>query len=248
MQGQGTDTAAEPGLRDRKRARTRQAIRTAGLDLFEEQGFESTTVDQICRRADVAHRTFFRYYECKEALLFGMDFGLAILDAFAAAPPGLGIWEAFEHAGAVTDGQLEESAEHTVRRRALRRRFIGIRSVHDFALIMIDTFAQRSAAIAAERLGVDPVADLRPQALAALLAGLTRRHVVDGEEGRPLRDWAVAFRLLLGSLSEPDQGAEAASVSVPVRVPGPLSGAEPEPGVEPVSEPEAAPAPPGAAG
>ncbi|MFB7378042.1 TetR family transcriptional regulator [Kitasatospora purpeofusca] len=228
MQGQGTDTAAEPGLRDRKRARTRQAIRTAGLDLFEEQGFESTTVDQICRRADVAHRTFFRYYECKEALLFGMDFGLAVLDAFAAAPSGLGIWEAFEHAGATTDGQLEEPAEHTARRRALRRRFIGIRSVHDFALIMIDTFSQRAAAIAADRLGVDVAADLRPHALAALLAGMTRRHVVDGEEGRPLADWAVAFRQLLG----------------------PLAGPEPEPESEPdpESEPEPTAVPSGPAG
>ncbi|MER7706120.1 TetR family transcriptional regulator [Kitasatospora sp. NPDC097605] len=203
MQGQGTDTGAEPGLRDRKRARTRQAIRTAGLDLFEEQGFESTTVDQICRRADIAHRTFFRYYECKEALLFGMDFGAAVLDAFAAAPAGLDLWAAFERAGGTIDGQLEESAEHTVRRRALRRRFIEVRSVHDFALIMIDNFAQRAAAIAAERLGVDPVVDLRPQALAALLAGMTRRHVVDGNDMRSLEDWASAFRVLLAQFDAP---------------------------------------------
>ncbi|MFF7455369.1 TetR family transcriptional regulator [Kitasatospora sp. NPDC008115] len=200
MQGQGTGTVAEPGLRDRKRARTRQAIRTAALDLFEEQGFEATTVDQICRRADIAHRTFFRYYECKEALLFGMDFGLAVLDAFAAAPADLGLWAAFAHARITTDGRLEEPAEHTARRRALRRRFIGIRTVHDFALIMIDAFAQRAAAVAAERLGVDPAVDLRPQALAALLAGITRRHVVDGDETRSLQDWAEAFRELLGPL------------------------------------------------
>lgn len=104
MQGQGTDTAAGIGLRDRKRLRTRQAIRTAGLDLFEEQGFERTTVEQICRRADVAHRTFFRYYACKEAILFGLDFGAVILEAFAAAPPSLGLWAAFQHAVEVTDG------------------------------------------------------------------------------------------------------------------------------------------------
>lgn len=106
-----------------------------------------------------------------------------------------------------------------MRRRALRRRFIGIRSVHDFALIMIDTFSQRAAAIAADRLGVDVAADLRPHALAALLAGMTRRHVVDGEEGRPLADWAVAFRQLLG----------------------PLAGPESEPGPEPGPGPTAVP-------
>ncbi|MFE7559825.1 TetR family transcriptional regulator [Kitasatospora sp. NPDC057500] len=199
MQGQGTDTAAEPGLRDRKRARTRQAIRTAGLDLFEEQGFEGTTVDQICRRADVAHRTFFRYYECKEALLFGMDFGAAVLDAFAAAPAGLDLWAAFDHAVATTDGELEEPAEHSVRRRALRHRFIGVRSVHDFGLTVVDAFSQRAVAIAAERLGVDPAVDLRPQAFAALLAGMTRQRIVGGAEVRSLRDWVSAFRDVLGA-------------------------------------------------
>ncbi|MFE7190673.1 TetR family transcriptional regulator [Kitasatospora sp. NPDC057541] len=203
MQGQGTDTVAEPGLRDRKRARTRQAIRTAGLDLFEEQGFEGTTVDQICRRADVAHRTFFRYYECKEALLFGMDFGAAFLDAFATAPAGLELWAAFEYAADTTGGQLEEPAEHTVRRRALRRRCIGIRSVHGFALVMIDAFAQRLTAIAAERLDVDPVVDLRPQAFAALMAGMTRRQVLDGYEMGSLQEWAAAFRLLLAKFDAP---------------------------------------------
>ncbi|WP_380279917.1 TetR family transcriptional regulator [Kitasatospora purpeofusca] len=203
MQGQGTDTVAEPGLRDRKRARTRQAIRTAGLDLFEEQGFEGTTVDQICRRADVAHRTFFRYYECKEALLFGMDFGAAVLDAFAAAPAELDLWGAFGHAVATTDGQLEEPAEHSARRRALRRSFVEIRSVRDFALVMIDAFSQRAGAIAAERLGVDPAVDLRPQALAALLAGMTRRRVLDGDEMRSLQEWAEAFRALLRRFDAP---------------------------------------------
>ncbi|MFB6892205.1 TetR family transcriptional regulator [Kitasatospora sp. NPDC056327] len=212
MQGQGTDTVAEPGLRDRKRARTRQAIRTAGLDLFEEQGFEGTTVDQICRRADVAHRTFFRYYECKEALLFGMDFGTAFLDAFAAAPGGLELWEAFRHAGGAVDGHLEEPAEHTVRRRELRRRFIGIRSVRDFALVMIDTFSQRAAAIAAERLDVDPLADLRPQAFAALMAGMTRRQVVNGNDMRPLEEWVEAFRGLLVAYAAPAPAAPAGAV------------------------------------
>ncbi|GAA1402926.1 hypothetical protein GCM10009639_46960 [Kitasatospora putterlickiae] len=212
MQGQGTDTVAEPGLRDRKRARTRQAIRTAGLDLFEELGFEGTTVDQICRRADVAHRTFFRYYECKEALLFGMDFGAAFLDAFAAAPAELELWAAFRHAGGVLDGQLEEPAEHTVRRRALRRGFIEIRSVREFALIMIDTVSQRVAAIVAERLGVDPLADLRPQAFAALMAGMTRRQVVDGNEMRSLEEWVEAFRVLLAGFEAPAPAEPAGAV------------------------------------
>ncbi|MFE6668719.1 TetR family transcriptional regulator [Streptomyces sp. NPDC057697] len=202
MQGQATEpdvtaetgTRGEAGLRDRKKARTRQTIRAAGLDLYEEQGFERTTVDQICRRADVAHRTFFRYYASKESLLFGLGFGNGILDEFAAAPAGLDLWDAFLHALDVTDGTLEEPTEHTVRRRALRRRFMDIRTVHDYAVLQIDNLVRRATDVAAVRLGVDPRQDLRPHALGAVLGAMTRRHVVDGveEEGR-LEVWWDAF-------------------------------------------------------
>ncbi|MET9401121.1 TetR family transcriptional regulator [Kitasatospora sp. NPDC002965] len=232
MQGQGTDTVAasgaETGLRDRKRARTRQAIRTAGLDLFEEQGFEGTTVDQICRRADVAHRTFFRYYACKEALLFGLAFGAAVLDAFEAAPAELGLWAAFGHAVRTTDGQFEELAEHTARRRALRRRFMDVRSVHDYALVTIDSLVQRSVAIAGERLGVDPAVDLRPHVFGAALGGMVRRHVVLGSEAGMLEAWAEALREVFG----PEELAFARTWSdreEPAR-PGPEEAPPPGPG------------------
>ncbi|MGY3684721.1 TetR family transcriptional regulator [Streptomyces sp. TE33382] len=194
---QDTGPLTELGMRDRKKARTREAIRTAALDLFEEQGFEHTTVDQICRRADVAHRTFFRYYATKEALLFGRAFGQVILDAFAEAPADLGLWEALSHAMAVSDGRLEESAEHTARRRRLRRDLLEVRSVRDYALILVDTFGRQASLIAAERIGADPQTDLRPWALGAMLGGMLQRHLlVDSETGR-LTAWAEAYREVL---------------------------------------------------
>lgn len=194
---QETGPVTELGMRDRKKARTREAIRTAALDLFEEQGFEHTTVDQICRRADVAHRTFFRYYATKEALLFGGAFGQVILDAFAEAPADLGLWEAFGHALTVSDGRLEELAEHTARRRRLRRGLLEVRSVHDCALILVDTFGRRASLIAAERLGSDPHADLRPWALGAMLSGMIQRHIMVDSETGLLDEWAEAYREVL---------------------------------------------------
>jgi AcrR family transcriptional regulator len=56
--------------RERKTDRTRAAIREAAVQLFEEKGFAETTIDEIADRADIAPRTFFRYYPTKEALLF----------------------------------------------------------------------------------------------------------------------------------------------------------------------------------
>ncbi|MFI6156461.1 TetR family transcriptional regulator [Kitasatospora sp. NPDC051170] len=197
---QGTDTAAEPGMRDRKKARTRESIRTAALDLFEEQGYDRTTVDQICRRADVAHRTFFRYYPAKEALLFGWDFGQIVLDAFAAAPAELPLWAALEHALTETGGRMEEPVEHTERRRRLRRELVDVHSVRNYALVVVDAFNERTTAIAAERLGADPATDLRPTAFGALFGGIVRRHILAaGADGRPLADWVAAYRDVLAT-------------------------------------------------
>ncbi|WP_073810471.1 TetR family transcriptional regulator [Kitasatospora sp. CB01950] len=203
-QGDAAGATAEAGLRDRKKARTRQAIRAAGLDLYEEQGFERTTVDQICRRADIAHRTFFRYYASKESLLFGLDFGERILDEFAAAPAELDLWDAFLHAVSRTDGTLEEPTEHTARRRALRRRFMGIRTVHDHAVQLVDKLVQRTVETAAARLGADLDQDLRPHALGAVLGAMTRRRVLHGvEEDGPMDAWWEAFRRLMPPPGDP---------------------------------------------
>ena len=61
-------TMSEPGvgIRERKKQRTRQALRQAALQLFQERGFEATTIADITAAADVAPRTFFSYFQTKE--------------------------------------------------------------------------------------------------------------------------------------------------------------------------------------
>jgi AcrR family transcriptional regulator len=57
-------------LREHKKDATRRALVRAANRRFHRDGFEATTIDDICADADVSRRTFFRYFANKEALAF----------------------------------------------------------------------------------------------------------------------------------------------------------------------------------
>ena len=77
-------------LRERKRARTRQAIVDAAVDLFERNGYERTTVADIAAAAEIGSRTFFSYFASKEEVLFPETDARvqAAIDAIATRRPG----------------------------------------------------------------------------------------------------------------------------------------------------------------
>lgn len=58
----------EVSRRERKKEETKERILKVAFELFRKHGFEATTVEQICDRADVAKGTFFNYFPHKEAV------------------------------------------------------------------------------------------------------------------------------------------------------------------------------------
>jgi len=115
--------ATELGLRERKKQQTRQLILEAAARLFTERGFESVTVAEIARSADVSEVTVFNYFASKEDLVFGrMEFFEdTLIAAVRGRQAGESVLAAFMRP--VLDGcknlAAEESAERISRAGAL---------------------------------------------------------------------------------------------------------------------------------
>jgi AcrR family transcriptional regulator len=66
----GETASALPGLRERKKQRTRELIAETARSLFVERGFESVPVAEVARVAEVSEATVFNYFPTKEDLVF----------------------------------------------------------------------------------------------------------------------------------------------------------------------------------
>ena len=76
------------GLREATRRAVRAQIAVAAVELFAEQGFEQTTVDQIAADVGMSQRSVFRYFATKEDMVVGelIEEGHRAADALRARP------------------------------------------------------------------------------------------------------------------------------------------------------------------
>ena len=145
----------------------RARLEEAAYDLFEERGFEGTTVAEIAERAGLTERTFFRHFSDKKEVLFGGGELLIerVVSAVADAPTAASAVEAAK-AG------LEAAAELLQGRRPLairRQRIIdSSQELQERELIKLSLMARSLAAALRER-GVPPsVAGLTGEAAIAV--------------------------------------------------------------------------------
>ncbi|MEV6141298.1 TetR family transcriptional regulator [Streptomyces sp. NPDC051992] len=139
-----------PGLRERKKLRTRIAIRGAAHRLIAEQGYEATTVEQIAAAAEVSPSTVFRYFPAKEDIVLTDTYDPALGTALRGRPRGEPPLESLRHVLTGTLAASLATGEQELRQRtrlmvevpAIRLRMAE--SMSGTAAVLADALAARS--------------------------------------------------------------------------------------------------------
>ena len=173
MRGVTVTEVQGQGLRERHRRRTAAEIEEAALLLFAEHGFEAVTVEDIAAAADISRRTFFRYFAGKEDVLFHENAlrRQELGDALAARPPGEPALTALRHAILSMASNFEDERERLLRR---LRIIYASPTLQAGALGRQQAWEQAVSELVAQRLGVDPVGDLRPAVFASTTLAAVR--------------------------------------------------------------------------
>jgi AcrR family transcriptional regulator len=164
-------SGAPTGARALARRAMRVQVSAIAVSLFLQQGYDETTVDDICTAADISRSTFFRYFPTKEDALFGLssDTGERLLAALTARPAGEKPWTALRRA---LDPRLEEIAAGGVQARRLVRLIQGTSGLAARHREKDAEWHQLLRPEVARRLGVNPAVASDPRADAMIAAAL----------------------------------------------------------------------------
>jgi AcrR family transcriptional regulator len=189
--------AGEPpaSLRDRRKDRTRRMIQAEALRLFADKGFAATTIEDIAAAADMAPRTFFRYFPAKEEVVFWADYHPALASFVTARPGDEPAIQALCHG--IVDGLAGFYDQD--RERLLERIKLAFRTpaLHPRLRQQQADWAAGMTALLAARLGTPPD-DLQVRAIAAAIAAalfvaIEEWQARDGQADlRPLIDRALS--------------------------------------------------------
>jgi AcrR family transcriptional regulator len=170
--------SSAPSLRERKKADARRRVMAAALRLFGERGFDATTVGAIAEAADVAPRTFFRYFETKVDVLFADHDELVaqLRETIDGRPAGEPVVRAVRRATvAALDRLFADPPIYLTRSRLVA----SIPAAHSRSRQLDADYEDVIAAAIAAARGVEPATDLRSrvEARAAWSASRAAREV-----------------------------------------------------------------------
>lgn len=145
-------------LQRRIRQQMRDEVAQAALRLFVEDGYDETTVDQICTAAGISRRSFFRYFSTKESVVVSLIAGHAEDGAavFAEQAAVTDIWTALRRSLDPFQKWVETDPTQA---RALMRLIESTPALLAAYLVKLDDFGRRFADTITAR--VDPTAEQR---------------------------------------------------------------------------------------
>ncbi|WP_434095240.1 TetR/AcrR family transcriptional regulator [Streptomyces flaveolus] len=159
-----------PGLRERKKIKTREAIRAATYGLIREQGYDTTTVEQIADRAEVSPSTVFRYFPVKEDIVLTDAYDPVLLAELRARPADEPWPDSVRYVLRKVIGQGVEAEPEAAR---LRTRLMSeVPAVHSRMLESVSGTGRLLGRAIADRTGLDPEALELRVLTASLVAGL----------------------------------------------------------------------------
>jgi AcrR family transcriptional regulator len=166
--------ATEPGLRERKKQRTRQLIADTAWRLFSERGFDEVPVAEVAREAEVSEATVFNYFPTKEDLVFHRmeAFEDELVEAVRDRPAGESIVQAFGRFVLRARGFLaSDDPAATEGMRAAARVLTGSPALMTRQREILDRYTDTLAAYVAEERKLSPD-DPEPWVVANALIGL----------------------------------------------------------------------------
>ncbi len=169
------------GLRERKKIKTREAIRDATYALIREQGYDATTIEQIADRAEVSPSTVFRYFPTKEDIVLTDEYDPLMLEELRARPADEPWMDSLRHVIRMSlDAMMAEDPDAVRMRAHLGIQVPAVRS--RMVESMSETGRMLRGALA-ERTGLDPDSlDVRVYAM-SLTGGLMEVYMHWAETG-----------------------------------------------------------------
>jgi AcrR family transcriptional regulator len=174
---------SEAGLRERKKQRTREAIVAAALRLFDERGYDQTTIADIAEAADIAPRTFFGYFPSKEDVVFA-DFPETVEGLSRQLDERAESETAIDAIRAWIEGKLDEVSLHDEQERCRKRVIADSPALEDHYRALMGQIEHLLAEHIARDLGDRPDA-LRPHMIASSVIGTLSALDGKGGDGGP---------------------------------------------------------------